>query len=230
MNPRLSPDVALATSARIAGVLLLAAAAAACHPARLGQGRDLKDKPVTVADRLDCPERQGELRRTDAAADGRTCRYSGPQGEEVVLSYLALGGRTPQAALEPVEAQFRILVPAAAAPEPGSAAATTTDATGASAVTSSARWSSSDDGKDGDEGDRKEDAASTDSGATPTPPRPPAPPQIDSSWKAGHGKSEEVHIRLPFLSIDADGEGRAKVKTIGAEVDASDDHAVVHAG
>jgi hypothetical protein len=74
------------------------------------------DKPVTVADRLSCPEREGDLTRTDQAANGKSCQYRGDDGREVSLALLALNGQTPQAALAPTEADLRTLVPGRSGP------------------------------------------------------------------------------------------------------------------
>ena len=95
-----------------------AAGLAACHPARLGHGRDAQDRITHVADRLECPEHQGGLRRTDEAADGARCLYAGDDGETLVLTRLPLNGMTAQAALEPMEAQARRLAPVPVAPTP----------------------------------------------------------------------------------------------------------------
>ena len=74
------------------------------------------DKPVTVADRLSCPDHEGDLTRTDQAASGKTCQYRGDDGREVSLTLLALNGQAPQAALAPTEADLRTLVPAHGGP------------------------------------------------------------------------------------------------------------------
>ncbi len=196
------------------GLLLAVAATAlgACRP----HGRD---RAVGTTTRLDCPEAQGALRRTDAAADGRSCRYAGPDGQEVTLAYLALDGRSPQDKLKAVEAQLRADVPSAAAPEPGSLRDADEDAP------AGARRG----GRDKDDGDDDEDGgrpppAPPASPGVPAPPKPPEPPQIDRAWSAGaHG--DRVHISLPFLHVDADGSGRAHVRTFGVEVNAEGDRA-----
>ena len=193
-----------------------AAALAGCH--RHGHaGRDRGDRPLSVTTRLDCPETQGDLRRTVVATDGRSCRYTGPDGQEVTLAYLALDGRSPQEALSPTEADLRAQVPAAAANEPGSVRPAD-EADGAS---------DRDDDRARDD-DRPDRTAERLAAGVPTPPRPPEPPQVDRSWTAGdHGDHERVHINLPFLHVDADGDGRARVRTFGVDVNADDRGAVV---
>jgi hypothetical protein len=74
------------------------------------------DTPVTVAETLNCPEQEGELTRTSAAADGKSCQYHGDEDQDVTLSLVALNGQTPQAALGPMEADLRGLVPARTGP------------------------------------------------------------------------------------------------------------------
>jgi hypothetical protein len=69
------------------------------------------DGPVTVAATLNCPDHEGELTRTGMAADGKSCQYQGDD-QDVTLSLVALNGQTPQAALGPMEADLRGLVPA----------------------------------------------------------------------------------------------------------------------
>jgi hypothetical protein len=107
------------TGAALMGVMV---AVAACHPVRRPHdggwtmGRhDMwshhDDAPVTVADKLDCPDSEGDLTRTAQAGDGKSCEYKGEDGREITLRLVALNGQTPQAALGPVEADLRALVP-----------------------------------------------------------------------------------------------------------------------
>ena len=207
MNTQASPVTA--RTALLGGVMLIALGAAACHPVRMGQGRDRGDREVTVAQRLDCPERHSRLRLTSTAPDGRSCQYAGPDGEAVTLSLIALDGRSPQEALAPLEAEFRTLVPAAASPEPGSLAKP-------AAAGSAGAKADADDATDKDD----EALAVADAGA-PTPPKPPEPPQVDKSWRAGRGPGEHVRVNLPFLHIDANDNG-ARVHGLGFDVDADD--------
>lgn len=111
----------LSGAAILGGAITLAA----CHPVQISHhhhtgwimgdhpfwdGHD--DTPVTVAATLNCPEAQGDLTRTGAAADGKSCQYHGDEDEDVTLSLVSLNGQTPQAALAPLEAQLQGLVPA----------------------------------------------------------------------------------------------------------------------
>ncbi|MBW3616714.1 MAG: hypothetical protein KY446_03030 [Proteobacteria bacterium] len=66
--------------------------------------------PARVAARLDCPEREGDLRLASRAADGLACAYRGEDGAEVELR-LAAASELPS-----VEGELKGLIPAAAAP------------------------------------------------------------------------------------------------------------------
>lgn len=180
-----------------------AAATAACHPAKLGHGRNPDDHPTALALPLHCPERQGELRRTSQAADGRSCAYRSDAGATVTLAATSLDGRSPEQALSPLEEEAHRLVPAATA-SPGKAHA---DA-----------HADADDG--GDEADDADAAAGSGPPAPPSPPAPPAPP--------AHGRThEEVHLRLPGLRIDTGDDGKAHVEGWGHTVVADEGGATV---
>lgn len=69
-----------------------------------------KDEPVRVAERLDCPEREGDLRLISAATDGRACAYRGEDGAEVELRLAAAGD------LAPLETELKALIPGSEAP------------------------------------------------------------------------------------------------------------------
>ena len=69
-----------------------------------------KRAPLRAISKLDCPERQGELTRVSAAADGQSCLYAG-QNAEVTLSLVALNGGDAEAALAPIEADLKGLMP-----------------------------------------------------------------------------------------------------------------------
>jgi len=84
------------------------------HPMKMG-----RHEPLRAISRLDCPDRQGELKRLSAAADGKACVYDG-QNAEVTLRLVALNGGDAEAALAPIEADLKTLMPAmsSAAPPP----------------------------------------------------------------------------------------------------------------
>lgn len=94
--------------------LLLAGCAAlglaACDHPDADRQREART-PRAVA-KLDCPERQGQLKRVAANADGLSCTYAA-EGAEVVLKLVSLNGGSAEAALRPVEAELKALMPAA---------------------------------------------------------------------------------------------------------------------
>jgi len=67
----------------------------------------------TIA-RLDCPTEADDLKLTSAAADGRSCLYAGPAGEQANLQLIDLKGGDASAALEPLTADLRSELPATA--------------------------------------------------------------------------------------------------------------------
>ena len=70
-----------------------------------------RHEPLRAITKLDCPQKQGELTRVSVAADGQSCRYSG-QNAEVTLNLVALNGGDAEAALAPIEADLKTLMPA----------------------------------------------------------------------------------------------------------------------
>lgn len=70
-----------------------------------------KREPLRVITKLDCPEQQGDLRRVSVAADGLSCVYGGDNAE-VTLRLVALNGGDAEAALAPIEADLKTLMPA----------------------------------------------------------------------------------------------------------------------
>jgi len=77
------------------------------HHAHLSSG----GRPLVVAATLECPPYQGWLTRVSISADANTCDYRRGDGELVTLTRLPLNGLTPQAALAPIEAALKPLVP-----------------------------------------------------------------------------------------------------------------------
>ncbi len=73
----------------------LALTGAACSP---------KTPPQRAA--LDCPAKQGQLTRSAAAADGKSCVYLTPEGAEIQLQLVSTAGRGPDAVLSAIEADL----------------------------------------------------------------------------------------------------------------------------
>jgi hypothetical protein len=75
---------------------------------------------LRAVSQLTCPQTEGELTRTTASPDGKTCAYSGSDGAVVTLQIVPLADADAGAALAPVEAKLRNEIPApAAADKPG---------------------------------------------------------------------------------------------------------------
>jgi hypothetical protein len=98
----------------LAAALLIGAGAttlSACHRADQPQEHRLgRREPMRVIDRLDCPEQQGALRRVSAAPDGQSCAYESPIAS-VDLRLVRLNGGDAEAALAPVEAELKGVMP-----------------------------------------------------------------------------------------------------------------------
>lgn len=77
----------------------------------------------TIA-RLECPEKEGDLKLVTAATDGKTCAYE-TDGAEVTLRLIALENGDDKAVLDPIETELKGLIPP---PEKGAGA--TADADG----------------------------------------------------------------------------------------------------
>ena len=70
---------------------------------------------------LDCPQVQGVLTRSAAAADGRSCQYAGPDDAAVTLQIVSITNGDVDAALAPIEMRLRTEVPSATAGVQGGA-------------------------------------------------------------------------------------------------------------
>jgi hypothetical protein len=107
------PSMRLAARLGLAAAAVAALGLSACHRPRPHPGgeRGWNGRAASVADPLVCPPTVGGLTRTAQAGDGQSCGYRGPGDERVDLQRLALAGQAPQAALAPLEARLRALVP-----------------------------------------------------------------------------------------------------------------------
>ncbi len=97
----------------LGGVAAAALALGACHPlVRVHHtGGYHSSGPITVVDKLDCPDTEGALTRTAMGADGQSCAYKGPDDESVTLTRVVLvGGQSPQAALASTETALQGLI------------------------------------------------------------------------------------------------------------------------
>jgi hypothetical protein len=90
----------------LAGVAVLGLAACD-HP---DAARQREANALKVVNTLDCPERQGELKRSTTASDGLSCVYASDRAE-VTLRVIQVGDGTPSDALAPIEAELKALLP-----------------------------------------------------------------------------------------------------------------------
>ena len=110
-------------------LLLLAAGVAAlslgaCHR-EIHHGR--WHEPLKTISKLDCPETQGHLKRVSVSLDGLTCAYQGDE-TEVALRLVSLTNGDSKAALAPIEADLKALMPPAAPAVPATPATPATPA------------------------------------------------------------------------------------------------------
>lgn len=105
------------------GALLVCTGLTACHPKTIHQAKaeligggahisaiDPIKEPVSIGDKLNCPEEEGELKRTSAASDGRSCAYSSDRGV-VELSLMDTTNGDATTALAPVRAGIDAMLP-----------------------------------------------------------------------------------------------------------------------
>jgi hypothetical protein len=194
------------TSAALGPVLLAGGLViSACHPVR-GHALLFHHPAYTkVVSRLVCPDRQGELVRTDSAADGRACHYTDARGDQVDLSLLALNGASASQALLPTEAALEAALPSDAAAK----------ASG-----------DSKDGGDKDGGDKDDDNDNDKGDHDHT--------HIDLPGLHIDADGDKAHVRLPGVAVDADGD-KAKVHTgisgfAHADIEANGGDAIIRAG
>lgn len=109
----------LTAAASLAALIALAACSPKVEVTRKDHKASRRHEPLRAISKLDCPDRQGELTRVSAAADGQACVYAG-QNAEVTLTLVALNGGDAEAALAPIEADLKALMPAVKSPPPPS--------------------------------------------------------------------------------------------------------------
>jgi hypothetical protein len=106
----------------IAGTAAAALTLAGCYPPHPHSHRD---EPLKAIASLDCPDSVGDLTRTAASSDGKSCAYTADGGAQVGLQLVAIDPADPKAALAPIEAQLKTEIPNAGAPAAAGAAAAT---------------------------------------------------------------------------------------------------------
>jgi hypothetical protein len=199
-------------------IALFAASAAviglcACTPPTDKYGHWGKQaKPMKTVSKLACPDEKGQLKRTSVAPDGRSCMYSADDGSTVELRLVQVNAEDTKAALAPIEANLRALVPVNEdADEVQDDADSAQAAATVSGTTASASAKASADGAAAAAG-------------------PVAVSMHPAGGKLPNGRSgdeDEVHINLPGIHINA-GDDKANVRIAGFHIDADDKNDDVH--
>lgn len=148
---------------------------------------------LRVVEALQCPQTLGSLtRKGSATAQGTICTYGGPRGAEVVLHLVTLDGDDSISALKAFEDRLSAAMPRTSAQINESERA----AAAAEATADSASASANAAAASADSASRAAEQASDD--------------------------AERVSVRLPGISIDADGED-ASVNIGGIDIEAQGD-------
>jgi hypothetical protein len=176
-----------------ASTALLLAACDGPPPAPPGVGPNVALK---VADKLNCPERQGRLDRIRVAADGKSCLYRGEDDTEVELRIMPLAGDA-DATLKGLEQQLRPLVLISDGASDGTPAAAPGDAAPADAKAAA----------------RIDAAAAADAGV-PASAKAEAAADAEADAEDEDWGDHDVHVdvdrpvrvALPGIRIDANGE------------------------
>jgi len=163
---------------------------------------------------LDCPDRQGELRRTSVAPDQKSCTYRADEGAEITLQLASVNGDAG-AVLSAIETQ--LTGPAAPGQTPkadadakaGKAAPASVSSTGSADAAKAAQEAANDASAGGGKGDWDDKDSVR-----------------DARNDRGRGH-DNAHVSLPGLHIDAD-DDNAKVDVAGIHIDANDSEQTVH--
>jgi Cu/Zn superoxide dismutase len=111
----------------LAALSAAAMSLAACNPPHPHwQDHWHGDSALKTISSLDCPDRQGELTRKSAAADGKSCVYASDAGAQVTLQLISLDGQDTKTALAPLEASLQAELPT----RPAGSTAVATSASG----------------------------------------------------------------------------------------------------
>ena len=213
----------------------LALAAAGCAP----------NPKADLRTALDCPASQGDLTRTNKAADGKTCTYTSSEGAEVSLQLVAVKGDAT-ATLQGIEDAIapKAAITAAAASETAKDAADASKdsaeaAKDTAAAAKEAATSAADAAKDAAQAARE---AAQDAGRTAS-----ATASIgdkDDDWNSDHkgkvdiqidkhghkvvsGDGETTRVDLPGIHISAQ-DDNADVRVGGIRINANDDESTIH--
>jgi hypothetical protein len=211
----------------------LALTAAACAPSPRPELRTA----------LDCPASQGDLTRTNKAADGKTCIYTSSEGAEVTLQLVAVKG-DPAATLQSIENTIAPAVDAAAAAAEGAknAAEGAKDAADVAKDTAAAARDAANTARDAakDAAQVAKEAAQ-DAGRTASASLSVGDKDDWNSDKKGDvdvkiggkkvvttgGDGESTRVDLPGIHISAR-DDNADVRVGGIRINANDDESTIH--
>jgi len=160
---------------------------------------------------LDCPPSQGDLERTNVAADGKSCVYVSRDGDEVSLRLIPVSA-SYQATRQPIEQELQGELQTEQQAAEAKAARAEADAKGAAADTAASSAAS--------EAARAAKQAADDAVSA-------AKGDEDSDGGEHGSSSDRAHIDLPGIHIDADDSGKADVNVGMVHVNAGEDGAVV---
>jgi hypothetical protein len=185
-------------------VLLLAGCAALALAACDSNGAPAFGPPaMKTVSKLNCQQSEGRLRRVSVAPDGKSCRYTDDDGDEVTLQLVSVSGSDVDAALRPIEDSLKILVPDinAKAPE-ATAGEAATDKAVAKDVAAAEAAAASDAGVD---------AAGVD----------------DDHDGVDINTDEDVDVNMPGVHVKTRGD-KADVNVLGIHINANDKDDTVH--
>lgn len=217
----------------LCAVSVLALSAASCAP------RDTQSAVKTG--RLACPEQAGDLKRTNAASDGKSCEYEIADGAHVTLRLVALDAGGADGLLARLETELRAEAAVAEGDQTTKAAASQAvkdarqDAAEAQKAASEAQadsekaWSASDSAKDAaeiSEVERTVDAKLRERGLSDGDQS--ARVELPGVRIEADGNDESAHISMPGVRIDAEGDGAA-IRVGRMHIDTDSDKAVVKA-
>lgn len=207
----------------------LALTAAACAPSPRPELRTA----------LDCPASQGDLTRTNKAADGKTCIYTSSEGAEVTLELVAVKG-DPAATLQSIENTIAPPVDTAAAEGAKNAAESAKDAADVAKDTAAAARDAANSARDA-----AKDAAQVAKEAAQDAGRSASLSVGDKNdWNSDKkdnvdvkiggkkvvttgGDGESTRVDLPGIHISAR-DDNADVRVGGIRINANDDESTIH--
>jgi len=193
---------------------------------------------------LDCPANQGDLTRTNKAADGKTCIYTSSEGAEVTLQLVAVKGdaaMTLQGIEETIAPQAERTAESAkdaadAAKDTAGVAKDTADAAkdaadaakdAAKDAAAVAREAAQDAGRSASVSIGDKDDWNSDKPDKPDKSKDGVDVRIDGKKVVAAGDGETTRVDLPGIHISAR-DDNADVRVGGIRINANDDDTTIH--